>query len=417
MTQFLRSRLRLRALPSRLKVATAIAVLTAGGAVVWLARTSPAIQHAETEVSSQSKRPRGIYHPTPSEWAALAIETPEMRMPRAERTTEGKIAVDEDRSTPIFSPYAGRVTTLFVKHGDTVVAGQPLFTVEATDMVQAQNEFIAGLGAVNKARAALDLATINEKRQRLLFEGKAVPLKEVQQARATHDAAENDVQSAEVAFEAARNKLRLLGKSDEEIASFQHQGTIDPATLIRAPFSGTVIQRRVGPGQYVSSGASDPVFVIGDLSTVWLVAFVRELEVPKVKVGQPVLFTVLAQPGRSYTARISFVGTGLDPVTRRLMVRATVDNSGGQLKPEMFASVDIQTRPEDLVLAVPRDSVILDGSGARIWVVRDEEKAIELRRIRVGSLDGGMVEVREGLAAGERIVGKAAALSVRGAGI
>ena len=103
----------------------------------------------------------------------------------------------------------------------------------------------------------LNLAQINDKRQRLLYEGKAVPLKEVQQAQGTLDAAENDVRSADVALEASRNRLRILGKTDQEITEFQTKGTINPATPIYAPIGGTIVQRKVGPGQYVGSGASD----------------------------------------------------------------------------------------------------------------------------------------------------------------
>ena len=77
-----------------------------------------------------------------------------------------------------------------------------------------------------------------------------------------------------------RNRLRILGKTDQEITEFQHKGTINPATPIYAPIGGTIVQRRVGTGQYVGSGASEPVFVIGDLSTVWVVACVRETEAP-----------------------------------------------------------------------------------------------------------------------------------------
>lgn len=411
-----RALLRARLLSARLVVAALAVAVAAGGATVWGSRTYFNGHQDESAISSQSKRPRGVYYPTSAEWAALTVESPQLKMQGTQRLTEGKIAVDEDRSTPIFSPYAGRVTKLFAKPGDVVSAGQLLFTVEATDMVQAQNDFIAGLSALSKARAALELSQINDKRQRLLFEGKAVPLKEVQQARASLDTAENDVRSAEVALEAARNKLRLLGKTDDEIAAFQDKGIIDPSTPIHAPIGGTIVARKVGPGQYVGSGANDPVFVIGDLSTVWLLAFVRETEVPRVQIGQSVSFTLLAQPNRRYPAQIAFVGSGLDPTTRRLLVRASVDNALGNLKPEMYANVDIELPNGDVVLAVPQDSIIVDGSGSRIWVVR-EDRAIELRRIKLGSATGGMVEVKEGLSANERVVTKAAVLNDRIAGI
>src|SRR5207237_628780 len=96
-----------------------------------------------------------------------------------------------------------------------------------------------------------------------------------------------------------------------------------------------------------------------------------------------IYFTVLAYPDRAFPANISYVAAALDPVTRRLMVRATVDNSAEMLKPEMFASVKILTGEGDTAVAVARDAVIYEGAATRVWVVRDHDKAIELRRIKV----------------------------------
>src|SRR6516164_3459679 len=343
-----------------------LALIIAAGALVWLTaeHLDRRVDTKRNEFSSQTKS--GVFYPTAEQWATLTVEPVQQRVFQSEHVTEGKIAVDEDRSTPIFSPYAGRVLKLFVKPGDIVTVGQPLFTVQATDMVQVQN-----------ARAALD-------------------------------AAENDVRSAEVALEATRNRLRILGKTDQEITDFQEKGTIDPATLITAPIAGTIVQRKVGPGQYVGSGSTDPVFIIGDLSTVWVVAFIRETEAPMVHVGQAIYFTVLAYPDRPFPANISYVAAAFDPAIRRLLVRATANNDAGLLKPEMFASVKILTGEGDKAVAVPRDAIIYEVEAARVWVVRDKdsEKAIELRRIKVGLTNGNMVEVVKGLAPGDRVVTK-----------
>src|SRR5439155_23819399 len=132
-------------------------------------------------------------------------------------------------------------------------------------------------------------------------------------------------------LEAARNRLRIFGKTDQEIAAFREKGSIDPATPIYAPIAGTIVQRKVGPGQYIGTGASEPVFVIGDLSTVWLIAYVRETEAPNVHIGQAMNFTVLSYPNEIFTANISYVAASLDAATRRLLVRATVQNSRGLL--------------------------------------------------------------------------------------
>jgi len=386
-----------------------LALLAACGTVIWTARShsigDPRDGVTPVVTPGAAKGARELFHPTAAQWATMTVELVQRRVFRSEHVTEGKIAVDEDRSTPIFSPYAGRVTKLFVKPGDTVKIGEPLFTVEATDMVQAQNDFIAAATALNKARSALNLAQIVDRRQRLLYEGKAAPLKEVQNARAALDAAENDVRSAEVALEAARNRLRILGKTDVEIAEFQEKGTINPATPIHAPIAGTIVQRKVGPGQYVGGSGGDPVFIIGDLSTVWVVAYIRETEAPMVHLGQAAYFTVLAYPNEPFPANISYVATALDPTTRRLLVRATVNNAAGLLKPEMFASVKIYTGEGDAALAVPREAVIYEGGDARVWVARDD-KAIELRRIKVGMASDNLIEVVEGLAPTDRIITK-----------
>jgi cobalt-zinc-cadmium efflux system membrane fusion protein len=105
----------------------------------------------DSDVSSQSRKGSQRYVPTAAEWASLTVEPVTEQTFRAEHATEGKIAVDEDRSTPVFSPYAGRVLKLLAKPGDNVTQGQPLFVIEAADTVQAQNDFISALTGLNKA--------------------------------------------------------------------------------------------------------------------------------------------------------------------------------------------------------------------------------------------------------------------------
>ena len=379
-------------------------LMLVGVAAFGLMHISGAPQ-GHSEVSSQSRKGLQRYTPTPAEWASLTIQPVTERAFRAEHVTEGKIAVDEDRSTPVFSPYAGRVTKLLARPGDSVTQGQPLFVIEAADTVQAQNDFITAMTGLNKARSALDLAQLQHKRAKDLFEGKAVPLKDFQQAEATLIQAQNDLRSTETALEAARNKLRILGLTDDAISAFQEKGRINPETTIFAPIAGTVVQRKIGPGQYVNSGASDPVFVIGDLSTVWLTAFVRETEASTVVVGQELTFNLLALPGRTLTGRINYVAAAIDPATRRLMVRATVDNASGQLKPEMFATVTLYAPDDQPSVGVPKQALIYEGDQVRVWVAH-EDKSIELRQIKTGLTNGDLVEVHGNLRPGEQIVTK-----------
>jgi cobalt-zinc-cadmium efflux system membrane fusion protein len=391
---------------SRRQMIMAAALLTLAGGATYGFLNMGGGKSGHSEVSSQSRaRGQQRYTPTPAEWASLTIQPVTERGFRAEHVTEGKIAIDEDRSTPVFSPYAGRVTKLLVRPGDAVVKGQPLFVIEAADNVQAQNDFIGAMTSMNKAKSALDLAQLQDKRARDLFEGKAVPLKDYQQSQATLIQAQNDLRSSQTAMEAARNKLRILGLTDEDIATFQEKGRINPETTIFAPIAGTVVQRKIGPGQYVNAGASDPVYVIGDLSTVWMTAFVRETDAASVSVGQEVTFNVLALPGRPLSAQLNYVATAIDPATRRLLVRATIDNKDGMLKPEMFANVTIYSASDHPAVGVPKTALIYEGDQVRIWVAH-EDKTIELRQIKPGLTNGDLVEVVGNLKPREQIVTK-----------
>ena len=390
---------------SRRQLVVAAALLALAGAGVYGFLHIGGAKSGHSEVSSQSRKGQQRYTPTPAEWASLTLQPVVERAFRAEYVTEGKVAIDEDRSTPVFSPYTGRVTKLLVRPGDNVAKGQPLFVIEAADTVQAQNDYVAAMTGMNKAQSALDLAQIQDKRAKDLFEGKAVPLKDYQQSQATLTQTQNDLRSTQTALEASQNKLRILGFSDADIVTLQQKGRLNPETTVSAPIAGTVVQRKAGPGQYVSSGASDPVYVIGDLSTVWLTAFVRETDAANVSVGQDVNFSVMALPGRPLSARINYVATAIDPATRRLLVRATIDNKDGKLKPEMFANVTLYSASDHPAVGVPKQALIYEGDQVRVWVGHDD-KSIELRKIKPGLTNGDLVEVLDNLKPGEQIVTK-----------
>jgi len=395
---------KLQTLSRRQRTVAVVVLVLAGASVYGFAQIGDS-KPRHSDVSSQSRKGLQRYTPTPAEWASLTIQPVTERSFRAEYVTEGKIAIDEDRSTPVFSPYTGRLTKLLVRPGDSVTKGQPLFVIEAADAVQAQNDYITAMTGMNKAQSALDLAKIQDTRAKDLFEGKAVPLKDYQQSQATLIQAQNDLRSMQTALEASTNKLHILGFTDDDIANFRQKGRINPESTVFSPIAGTVVQRKAGPGQYVSTGASDPVYVIGDLSTVWLTAFVRETDAASVSVGQDLNFSVMALPGRPLTARISYVAAAIDPATRRLLVRATIDNKDGALKPEMFANVTLFSASDHQAVGVPKQALIYEGDQVRIWVAH-EDKSIELRQIKPGLVNGDLVEVAGNLKPGEQIVTK-----------
>jgi membrane fusion protein, heavy metal efflux system len=190
---------------------------------------------------------------------------------------------------------------------------------------------------------------------------------------------------------------------------FREKRQINAETPVVAPIGGVVVQRKVGPGQYLNAGATDPAFVIGDLSTVWLTAFIRETDAANVSLGQSLSFRVPAAPSRDYRASVNYIASALDPVSRRLLVRATVDNSDSVLKPEMFANVtlyaDAPVKTESI--GIPREAVIYEGETAKVWVARDDQ-SIEFRLVRLGLTNGSMIQVLSGLKAGENVVTRGA---------
>jgi cobalt-zinc-cadmium efflux system membrane fusion protein len=385
----------------RVAIAMVAFALVAGGLFGTSRLFVPRAKSAEP--ANTAKPDPSRFKATDTEWASLVVEPAVEQVFRAELVTEGKIAVNEDSSTPIFSPYSGRVVKLLVKPSDVVQRGQELFVIEATDTVQALNDFITALTTLNSARSKLNLAEINEKRQNDLYAGKAVPLKDWQQSQNDLVTAQNDMRSAETSLEAAHNRLRILGRSEDQIKAFEQTRQISADTSIYSPIAGTVVQRKVGPGQFISTGASDPVFVIGDLSKVWLTAFVRESEAADVRLGQEVDFSVLALPGRTFKAHLDYVSAAIDPTTRRLLVRATIDNKDDLFKPEMFASVTIYSGDDHKSVGVKREALIYEGDRVRLWVAHDD-KTLELREVQTGLTNDNLVEVRTNLKAGEKVV-------------
>jgi membrane fusion protein, heavy metal efflux system len=326
---------------------------------------------------------------------------------RVQRPAFGQIAFNEDASTIVLTPFSGRVTRLITGIGDQVRHGDPLLEIDSSEQVPPQNDFIAAQAARNKARSHLDLARIIERRARDLYDGKAAPFKDLQQAEAQLAAAENDVRSTDTAFEAAHIRLRILGRTDMEISKLERDGTISRITQITSPIDGTVVSRKVGPGQYVKADSGEALYAIADLSTMWLKAQISEQDIPFVRIGQEIEARIAAAPNRIFRARVSAIGSASDLTTRRVDVRSEISNPDGMLKSGMFASFRIGTEEAVSAPAVPIDSIIRDGDVAAVWV-EAEPMLFKRRVIDLGIQQDGLAQVRSGLALGESVVARGA---------
>jgi cobalt-zinc-cadmium efflux system membrane fusion protein len=327
---------------------------------------------------------------------------------RLQKQAIGQIAFNEDASTVVLTPFSGRVTRVIGKLGDDVKRGDPLFEIDSPEVVQAQTDLIAASQGHQKSRSQLALAKRVLDRLNNLLVNHAVSQREVDQAQTEYAAAEFDLKTAEGTLTSARNRLRvIIGRETAEVERVERERIVNPLITINAQIDGTIIGRKIGPGQYVRSDAGDALYSIADLSTMWLKANVPEFDSPLVRVGQEIEVRVAALPGRVFKARITTIGASSDAATRRVMVRSEIPNPDRALKSEMFASFKISIGDGERTLAVPVEAVIWEGDVAVAWVER-EPMVFQRRKVKVGLEQDGRLQIKDGLQAGVLVVGRGA---------
>jgi len=242
---------------------------------------------------------------SPEQLATITIETVGEAHFAGETVTEGKISADEDRVTPVFSQFAGRVTKISARPGQQVKQGEPLFTLEAVDVIQSENDLMSAVSTLNKSRSSLRLAQTAEKRLRDLAAANAVAQREFQQAQNDLNSAQNDVRAAEIALEAVRNRLRIMRKSDTEITNFEQTGKISTETVNNKPV--LLIEGSLVDVARKSVDIPRLRFIVRDAKGADIYAWNAVLEQPIINPGEKAWFkTRLASPpaeGREIAVR------------------------------------------------------------------------------------------------------------------
>src|SRR5215472_10957740 len=219
-----------------------------------------------------------------------------------EKQSVGSIDFNQELSVQVFTPYQGRIIALFARVGDDVKKGQTLFTIDSPDLLQAESTLIAATGV-------LQLTTRNLERLRELYKTRAVSQKDLDQGT-------SDQQAAEGALRAARDAVRLFGKTDAEVDRIVAERIADSTLVVPTPISGRVTARNAAPGLLVQPGNAPAPFAVADISTMWMIANVAESDSPAFHVGQEVRVSVLAFPNRVFEGKISTIGSTVDPGTR-----------------------------------------------------------------------------------------------------
>jgi Cu(I)/Ag(I) efflux system membrane fusion protein len=198
----------------------------------------------------------------------------------------------------------------------------------------------------------------------------------------------------------ARKRLELLGIAAQEIDEIARTGQPVRAVTIRSPVGGTVIRRGAVAGGYVQPGSE--LFAIADLSSVWFIAEVYEHESARVRVGQTARVALSGLPGVVTKGRVQFLYPSVNPETRTLRIRIEVRNAGGQLRPGMYGSVDLDLAGAQ-GLAVPAEAIVDTGETQYLFVAKGGGR-FEPRRVKVGARGDGVAEILEGVAEGETVV-------------
>jgi cobalt-zinc-cadmium efflux system membrane fusion protein len=298
----------------------------------------------------------------------------------------GKIAYDETRTARISSPIPGRVVSAIPALGTAVKARDPLMELDSPDLGQAKEDYANAIADQRLAEEAW-------RRARMLYEGDVLPRKELQQAEDNVARARNEVQRT-------RMHLHNLGVADDRI---------NDRYVVRTPIAGIITERHVNPGMEVRPDLPEPLFVVSDLRSLWVLMNVFEKDLGLIHPGKRVLVSVPAYPDRKFPATIEYIDKVVDEATRTVKIRCRLDNPDGTLLPAMYASVEVESDVENRAIVVPLSALFTEGEGDQVFVCIGDGH-YKRRDVKVGLRLRDKAVIAEGLKPGETIVSQGALL-------
>jgi membrane fusion protein, heavy metal efflux system len=307
-----------------------------------------------------------------------------------QKTAVGTVDFNENMLVQVFSQYPGKILKAFYNIGDDVKQGDILFTIDSPDLLQAESTLLASAGVLELQKKVLARVT------GLLKAGGS--------AQKDVDQATSDQQTAEGAFKAAKDAVRIFGKTDEEIDQILVNRKVESTLKVPCPISGRVVTRNAAPGFLTQPGNAPPPFQVADVSTMWMIANVIETDAPAYKLGQEVRMTVPAYPDKVFTGRVTNLGSMIDPNSHRQLVRSKIDDPEHLLRSGMYASFVVRVGDPVTSLAVPTDGVVREGDGTMsVWVTTDSRHFVK-RTVTAGLRQDGWVQILDGLRPGETVV-------------
>ncbi|MEY4591136.1 MAG: hypothetical protein RIR18_31 [Pseudomonadota bacterium] len=303
--------------------------------------------------------------------AYLKISTADLQPVPLVEPFSGHVAYDENRTTRLFAPVAGRIIRVLAEPGDTVAAGQPLLLLDAPDFAD-----------LSKAASELKVSQSAYERAKALFEQDVI-------SRRSLEETENQLHQAEAEQQRAHARLRHLQLTDQGV------------TLL-APHAGTVMERKATPGMEVSPSGDQALLVLSDPKQVWVIAEVPEQSLNKVAKKQPIQIFVDAYPEQTFNGVIEGVGNVLDPQTRRILLRCSAQNRNGQLKPEMYARIAVVNENHKLP-KVNNSALVTEGLKTFVFVEKNPG-VLEKTEVELAFRGHDVSFISKGLQGGEHVV-------------
>jgi len=391
-------------LSGRQRVAFVALVLLAGSGLLW---GKGLVGHTEGRASNkeaeQTVAAAGAGRPAASSASESSVELSEKQAGtllkfgqvgthefQVFKTAVGTIDFNENMLVQVFSQYPGKILKAFYNIGDDVKQGDILFTIDSPDLLQAESNLLAAAGVLELQKKTLARMT------GLLKAGGS--------AQKDVDQSTSDEQTAEGNFKAAKNAVRIFGKTDADIDQIVSDRRVESTLVVSSPIGGRVVARSAAPGFLTQPGNAPAPFQVADISTMWMIANVIETDAPAYKVGQPVEVTVPAYPDKVFKGHVTNVGSIIDPNTRRQLVRSEIDDPEHLLRSGMYASFVIRVGDAMHSMAVPSEGVAREGDGTMsVWVTSDNRHFLK-RTVTTGIRQDNWVQVIDGLREKETVV-------------
>jgi membrane fusion protein, heavy metal efflux system len=385
-------------LHSRTRVAVisvaALGILVAVGlleSVDSRGQTTNANTGEKSTANSNTSPSEAVLELSPSQLNSIKIGPVGSYLFPVEKETVGSISFADDLSVQVYPSYQGKIIKSLAQLGEEVKKGQPLYTIDSPDLIQAESTLIG-------AAAALELTSKELVRARELYTTNVgVPQRELEQAI-------SDQQTAEGALKAARDAVRVFGKSGAEMDQIVASRRIDPALVVASPISGQITSFDGPPGLLVQPGNPPPPYTVSNVSVKWMLGEVVESDLPLFHLGQPVQVKVTAYPDRVFRGKISKIYAAVDPDTHRATIRSEIADARNELRPGMLANFMIRVQNPVEATAIHANGVVREADGIMtVWVTTDRRHFAQ-RVVKTGLRKDERVQILDGLKPGELAV-------------